>query len=322
MSFIEVEDGNLQIHGVQRSDAGTYTCVASNVAGSAQANVVLEVGSPPSVVQAPADTVVEIGSTGGLSCYGVGVPEPSITWRREDGAPLPPHVTHDRDGNLRVQGMKVEDEGTYLCTLENLYDSVTLRATISVSGLLAPLIAAPPDPNLKATLDAPVTLPCTVIMANPAPDLVWLHDGVPVRSSKGMVVKSDGTLSIFSVSVKHEGEYQCVATNVAGNSSQTLNLKVLVPPRAKSRRVEDNVEALEGDVVKLKCPVKADPRPNFIWHKNGQPISRTSPRMRVLQDGILVIRQLLAEDAGTYVCTAINAAGATKIAVVLDVHGG
>ncbi|XP_063600047.1 hemicentin-1-like [Penaeus indicus] len=320
MSFIEVEDGNLKIHGVQRSDAGTYTCVASNVAGTSQANVVLEVGSPPSVVQAPADTVVEIGSTGGLSCYGVGVPEPSITWRREDGAPLPPHITHDRDGNLRVQGMKVEDEGTYLCTLENLYDSVTLRATISVSGLLAPLIAAPPDPNLKATLDAPVTLPCTVIMANPPPDLVWLHDGVPVRSSKGMVIKSDGTLSIFSVSVKHEGEYQCVATNVAGNSSQTLNLKILVPPRAKSKRVEDNVEALEGDVVKLKCPVKADPRPTFFWHKNGQPISRTSPRMRVLQDGILVIRQLLADDAGTYVCTAVNAAGATKIAVVLDVH--
>lgn len=43
--------------------------------------------------------------------------------------------------------------------------------------------------------------------------------------------------------------------------------------------------------------------------------------MRLLKNGIIVIRQLMTEDAGTYVCTAVNAAGATTIPVVLEVHG-
>ncbi len=50
------------------------------------------------------DIVVEIDGMGGFSCYGVGVPEPSITWQRTDGIPLPSHFAQDADGNLRVKG--------------------------------------------------------------------------------------------------------------------------------------------------------------------------------------------------------------------------
>lgn len=59
------------------------------------------------------DTVVEIDGTGGFSCYGVGVPEPSIMWQRIDGTSLPAHFAQDADGNLRVKGMV--DMFLYLC---------------------------------------------------------------------------------------------------------------------------------------------------------------------------------------------------------------
>ncbi|XP_071515843.1 hemicentin-1-like [Panulirus ornatus] len=320
MSFIQVEDDYLKILGVQENDAGRYTCVAANLAGTAQAQITLKVGSPPTVIQAPTDTVAEIGNEGALSCYGIGVPEPTVTWHRADGSPLSSRFTQDRDGNLRVRAIQVEDEGGYVCVLENHYGRLELQATLSVSGLLAPLIAAPPDPNLKVTLDFPVTLPCTVVIANPPPQLVWLHEGSPIDPERGMIVKNDGSLSIFSVQSQDEGDYQCVATNVAGNSSMTLHLTVLIPPRAKANRLEEEVVALEGETVKLKCPVKADPRPVFFWKKNGQSLSGFSRRIRVLKNGIVVIRQLVTEDAGTYVCTAVNAAGATKIPVILEVH--
>ncbi|XP_066942937.1 hemicentin-1-like isoform X1 [Macrobrachium rosenbergii] len=320
LSFIEVTGGTLKILGVQESDAGKYTCQASNAAGTDQADVVLRVGSPPTVVQKPTDTVVEIGTPGGLSCYGVGVPEPTIIWRRSNGHPLPPHFSMDRDGNLRVKAIQVEDEGTYVCTLENQYGKLEMPATLSVSGLLPPLIAAPPDPNIKATLDSPITLPCTVVMGNPIPNILWMHNGEPVTTQKGSIVKPDGSLKIFSVATKHEGDYDCVATNVAGNSTQTLHLTIMIPPRAKSKRLEEKLIALEGDNAKLKCPVKANPRPAFFWQKNGQSISNTNTRMRILPDGILVIRRLTKEDAGTYVCTAVNLAGAAKIPVVLEIH--
>lgn len=41
-----------------------------------------------------------------------------------------------------------------------------------------------------------------------------------------MTVKSDGSLNILSVQLEDEGVYQCVATNVAGNSSHTLHVTV------------------------------------------------------------------------------------------------
>ncbi|XP_068231428.1 hemicentin-1-like [Palaemon carinicauda] len=320
LSFTEVSGGTLKILGVQETDAGKYTCQASNSAGTDQGDVVLKVGSPPVVVQKPTDSAVEIGSPGGLSCFGVGVPEPTITWRRANGDSLPSHFTLDRDGNLRGNAIRVEDEGTYVCTLENPYGKLEMRATLSIAGLLPPLIAAPPDPNIKATLDSPITLPCTVVMGNPIPDILWMQNGEPVTTQRGSIVKPDGSLKIFSVSTKHEGKYVCIATNIAGNSTQVLQLTIMIPPRPKSKRLEEKLIALEGDNAKLKCPVKANPRPAFFWQKNGQPISNTNTRLRTFPDGILVIRRLTEEDAGTYVCTAVNLAGATKIPVVLEIH--
>lgn len=45
-SFIEVtEDGQLKILGVTEMDAGEYSCVATNEAGSAKSKVSLQVGS-------------------------------------------------------------------------------------------------------------------------------------------------------------------------------------------------------------------------------------------------------------------------------------
>lgn len=50
------------------------------------------------------DAELDIGSMGGFSCYGVGVPEPSITWYKADGSRLPSHFAQDGDGNLRIKG--------------------------------------------------------------------------------------------------------------------------------------------------------------------------------------------------------------------------
>lgn len=38
-------------------------------------------------------------------------------------------------------------------------------------------------------------------------------------------------------------------------------------------------------------------------------------------DGSLYIERTVPEDAGTYVCTAVNVAGTTNITVSLEVHG-
>lgn len=44
-------------------------------------------------------------------------------------------------------------------------------------------------------------------------------------------------------------------------------------------------------------------------------------RMFIRSDGSLYIERTLAEDTGTYVCTAVNVAGSTNITVNLEVQG-
>lgn len=51
--LVQIEEGNLRISGVQESDAGTYTCVASNGVGTVEDQVTLSIGSAPSVLQPP-----------------------------------------------------------------------------------------------------------------------------------------------------------------------------------------------------------------------------------------------------------------------------
>ncbi|CAL4199051.1 unnamed protein product, partial [Meganyctiphanes norvegica] len=219
------------------------------------------------------DTVIDIGESGVLSCYGVGVPSPVITWQKADGKKKLPHrFTQDDAGNLRVTGVRIEDEGDYKCHLVNDYGTEIRTVSLSVSGLLPPLIVAPASTTLSAKTGEPVSFPCTVIMANPEPHISWYYDNSPINAKEGVFIKGDGTLSIFSVKSQHEGDYMCVATNIAGNSSQTLHLNVLIAPSVRTGKHEEIISGLEAETVKLRCPVRADPRPSFSWQKNGQPI--------------------------------------------------
>ena len=78
----------------------------------------------------------------------------------------------------------------------------------------------------------------------------------------------------------------------------------------------------------LSCAARGDPRPTIQWQKrNGTsgrwlPVSRTAERYKVQRSGNLVIRRLLASDAGLFRCVADNTIGvAYSNAATLVVQG-
>jgi len=78
----------------------------------------------------------------------------------------------------------------------------------------------------------------------------------------------------------------------------------------------------------LACAARGDPRPTVQWQKrNGTGgrwmlVSRTSERYKIQRSGNLVIRRLLASDAGLFRCVAENAVGsAFSAAATLVVQG-
>ena len=78
----------------------------------------------------------------------------------------------------------------------------------------------------------------------------------------------------------------------------------------------------------MPCAARGDPPPTVQWQKrNGtggrwMQISRASERYKVQRSGNLVIRRLLASDAGLFRCVAENAVGsAYSAAATLAVQG-
>ncbi|XP_050395678.1 fibroblast growth factor receptor-like 1 [Patella vulgata] len=90
------------------------------------------------------------------------------------------------------------------------------------------------------------------------------------------------------------------------------------PPRVIGK-VHHRHIAKVGRNTKLLCPVEADPPPLMQWNKNNHNIPNGWTRFKVSQDGQLRIREIEMDDAGTYVCKAINGFGNIKINYTLIV---
>ena len=91
------------------------------------------------------------------------------------------------------------------------------------------------------------------------------------------------------------------------------------PPRV-SERVAHRQSIRIGRTMKLPCPVEGDPPPLIMWTKDGRNIHSGWTRFRVLQNG-LRIKEVETDDAGTYICKAINGFGSVNINYTLIIIG-
>jgi len=102
------------------------------------------------------------------------------------------------------------------------------------------------------------------------------------------------------------------------------NIKPLIivfsgPPRV-SEKVAHRQMARIGSDIKLTCPVEGDPPPLIMWTKDGRNIHSGWIRFRILRMG-LKIKEVEADDTGTYICKAINGFGSVNINYTLIVIG-
>ncbi|KAK0141475.1 Hemicentin-1 [Merluccius polli] len=125
---VDALGGTMTMTDTQAADAGEYTCVAGNSAGTSSGRITLDVGGELETesfwrceittphrrsdalshsAKEPADVSADIGSNLTLVCRVQGYPEPLVTWRRGDGssllhrAPSPSTVTQSR-GELHI----------------------------------------------------------------------------------------------------------------------------------------------------------------------------------------------------------------------------
>lgn len=142
--------GILTLTNIELSNAGVYTCIASNSYGTAEAQVRLNVNLNqkirPTVSVEPIRQTIVQGQTGELRCITTGFPKPSISWQKI-GEQLDSMKHKMLDDKLIIERISVGDRGVYLCRAENSEGVNQASAVVEVEVREIPSIEIYKDSN-------------------------------------------------------------------------------------------------------------------------------------------------------------------------------
>ncbi|XP_069492545.1 roundabout homolog 1 isoform X2 [Ambystoma mexicanum] len=243
------DDHTLKIRKVLVGDMGSYTCVAENMVGKAEASATLTVQEPPYFVVKPRDQVVALGRTVTFQCEATGNPQPPIFWRREGSQNLlfsyqPPQPSSrfsvSQTGDLTITNVQRSDVGYYICQTLNVAGSITTKASLEVTDVVAdrppPVIRQGPL-NQTVAVDGTLVLGC-LASGPPAPAIHWRKDGVLVSTQDSRIKQQEnGALQIRYAKLGDTGRYTCTASTPSGEATWSAYIEVqefgvpVQPPR-------------------------------------------------------------------------------------------
>uniref|UniRef100_A0A8C1K3P7 Hemicentin-1 n=1 Tax=Cyprinus carpio TaxID=7962 RepID=A0A8C1K3P7_CYPCA len=300
---MDPQQGTLSIQQTRDTDAGEYTCVAINSAGSAQGYITLDVGSAPQFTRKPSDLSADIGTNITLPCHAQGHPKPQLSWRREDNVQLSSQHRSPTSNALKMLNyLWVEDETTYVCEAQNHFGKIQAKAKVTVTGLgmtSEKTVLILHCHNNKCDLNV-----CMCVTT------------CQVTSSPYVTVRRDGSLHIERVGQQDGGQYTCLAENVVGSSNRTTILNVYVMPTIQHG--PQVFSTIEGTPISLPCHAHGVPKPDVTWSKL---LDLSGSVFSLGEDGSLYIVSPSGEESGEFVCTATNAAGYSSRKVQLTVYG-
>ncbi|XP_054706310.1 muscle M-line assembly protein unc-89-like isoform X2 [Uloborus diversus] len=359
----------LRIDEASAEHQGRYTCRAVNPVGQVACSANLTVTSAlpserPCFLTPLSNVMARAGQKLRLECTVTGQPEPQISWLHNS---KPIKETRDskfhfdgRNATLVITEAFPKDAGTYTIIARNKGGETVSSCNVSVKGRL-PLetsdseIASdiePAKPQVKQQLDDQtvfegnkVRMDC-VIVGQPEPEVIWYHNGKPVKESDDFQLLFEGdrcTLIIKTAYLEDAGTYKCVAINSGGEASSICQLKVepvtdtiqksefsqkdilisverLEPP--KFLKLLESSVVTEGMDVVLECKVIGEPEAALSWHKDGQQIE-DSVKYKIEKElsGISRLKIFHAEpnDRGAYSVKAQNKVGEAQSFCTLSV---
>ncbi|XP_060036328.1 contactin-6 isoform X5 [Erinaceus europaeus] len=142
-----VGDGCLKIHNITRSDAGSYTCVATNQFGVGKSTGILVVKERTVVTVPPSNVDATVGESIVLPCQVSRDPsiEVAFGWSfnghaidlRKGGAHFE-RIGGESVGDLMIRNIQLNHSGRYVCSVKTTLESLSVAADIIVRGPPSP----------------------------------------------------------------------------------------------------------------------------------------------------------------------------------------
>ncbi|XP_069802948.1 basement membrane-specific heparan sulfate proteoglycan core protein isoform X4 [Dendropsophus ebraccatus] len=290
----------LQIPSAKPDDAGSYTCVGHNPAGSTQVNVDVLVEDRVTKPSAPVVTadqpvhVVLAGDTATLRCSATGNPTPTITWSKLR-APLPwQHQIVNQ--TLVIPRVAQQDSGQYICNASNADGHSEIFITLDVEN--PPYATTLPD-ELSVSVGEAIRIQC---LAHGTPPLKFQWTKVNGSLPSSSEVR-DGVLHISQAAATDAGTYSCVVRNKVGESEALTQISVVAPFSVRVSPQKDTKAV--GDTTEFTCTVLGDPRARIQWIKEGGEL----PANHKVDKTVLRISNLERGNEGVYTCKALSRFG-------------
>ncbi|HTO03376.1 MAG TPA: immunoglobulin domain-containing protein, partial [Opitutus sp.] len=326
----------LVLGNVSSLDAGTYTVVASNSAGSATSNGAVlamltaavtlptaPVAIAPSITTQPtASQTVTAGADVILTVTASGSPAPTFQWKKNSM-----NIEGATAATLSLTAVSSVDAGTYTVTVTNSAGEVTSnQAALIIQTAtpvvpvftVAPAITSQPIASQTVTAGAGVTLSAKA-SGTPVPTYQWKKNGTNVAGA------TSANLVFKAVTSADAATYTVEATNSAGSATSNSSFlavstpvytappaapvspaPVVTTPLAAAPTITLQPVAAQtvnvGDIVTLKVAASGSPAPNYQWKKDGIAISGAT-------GATLALDSVTALDAGNYSVVATNSAG-------------
>uniref|UniRef100_A0A3Q2PS72 Neural cell adhesion molecule L1-like protein n=1 Tax=Fundulus heteroclitus TaxID=8078 RepID=A0A3Q2PS72_FUNHE len=134
------DNGSLEIHRVEKSDVGQYTCLAKNTEGSSAIDAMLYIKDPTRIVVAPEDLQILKGTTAQLSClaeYDKSFSDDfELLWEKDNTEIALNYTENSRyvveDSTLHIINVSYGDQGVYRCVAKSPVDRDTASAFVMV----------------------------------------------------------------------------------------------------------------------------------------------------------------------------------------------
>ncbi|OAD58520.1 Myosin light chain kinase, smooth muscle [Eufriesea mexicana] len=232
--YFDGKTAKVEISKVKASDAGEYTCVATNVLGSTKNTCQVTVLDPycpstcdkesPKFLQSlPAESIVMEGHCYELQTRLAGTPPFSVTWLK-DGREIPDNdyckyvIYGDGGVALRLSNVCPQDAGEYTCLVRNNFGEASSNGLFVVQDYkgipkLAPQFTK--TPQSVVTSKGETACFCTRVQCGKPMEITWTINGKDVRENSRCKVEKDDNVSILrihDVQPRDVGEIRCTAS--------------------------------------------------------------------------------------------------------------
>ena len=209
---------SLTLPDVQPSDAGGYSVVVTNSAGSVTSTVAtLTVLVPPTIVVQPTDQTLTLGGTATFRVVAAGSAPLSYQWFFGQTNLL----SGSTNASLGLPGVQPSDAGGYSVVVANAAGSVaSVVATLTV--LIPPSITGQPA-DVVTNQGANVAF-SVAATGTPPLHYQWWFDGTNQIASA-----TNATVNLLGVQPSQAGTYSATVSNLAGSTNSRAALLTVIP---------------------------------------------------------------------------------------------